>query len=126
VVALDPKTGDVIVLASTPGFDPNNFVRGLTVAEYSALNNDIDKPLLNRALRGAYPPGSTVKPLDALGRAEIRRHDAHADGVLQRAYFTLPGSSHQVSRRQEAWQSLDMRRAIAGPATCISSGSRID
>src|SRR5271169_1469584 len=57
VVALDPRTGDVIALASTPGFDPNDFVRGLSVAQYSALQNDIDKPLLNRALRGAYPPG---------------------------------------------------------------------
>ncbi|HEY1313169.1 MAG TPA: penicillin-binding transpeptidase domain-containing protein, partial [Steroidobacteraceae bacterium] len=66
VVALDPRTGDIIALASTPGFDPNAFVRGLTVPEYSALQNDIDIPLLNRALRGAYPPGSTVKPLYAL------------------------------------------------------------
>ena len=66
VVALDPRTGDVIVMASTPGFDPNNFVRGLSVREYDTLQNDIDKPLLNRALRGAYPPGSTVKPLYAL------------------------------------------------------------
>src|ERR1700677_773593 len=66
IVALDPKTGDVIAMASTPGFDPNGFVRGLTVAEYSAMANNIDVPLLNRALRGAYPPGSTVKPLEAL------------------------------------------------------------
>ena len=54
VVALDPRSGDVIVLASTPGFDPDNFVRGLSGAEYGALQNDIDKPLLNRALRGAF------------------------------------------------------------------------
>src|SRR6202044_4266100 len=66
VVALDPRTGDVIALASTPGFDPNDFVRGLSVAQYAALSNNIDVPLLNRALRGAYPPGSTVKPLYAL------------------------------------------------------------
>jgi cell division protein FtsI/penicillin-binding protein 2 len=66
IVALDPRTGDVIALASTPGFDPNDFVRGLSVAQYGALQNNIDKPLLNRALRGAYPPGSTVKPLYAL------------------------------------------------------------
>ena len=62
VVALDPKTGDIIALASTPGFDPNDFVKGIPVSEYSALSNDIDVPLFNRALRGAYPPGSTIKP----------------------------------------------------------------
>ncbi len=111
VVAIDPKTGDVIVLASTPGFDPNNFVRGLTVAEYSALNNDPDKPLLNRALRGAYPPGSTVKPLEALAAQKF--------GVMTPAQtefcngiFTLPGSSHQY-RDDKKHGSLDMRRAIA-------------
>jgi penicillin-binding protein 2 len=111
VVALDPKTGDVIVLASTPGFDPNNFVRGLSVAEYDALQNDIDKPLLNRALRGAYPPGSTVKPLYALA--------AQKYGVispLQTVYcagvFTLPGSSHQY-RDDKKHGAIDMRHAIA-------------
>ena len=65
-IAIDPHTGDVIALASTPGFDPNAFARGLTTKQYDALQNDIDKPLINRALRGAYPPGSTVKPFFAL------------------------------------------------------------
>jgi penicillin-binding protein 2 len=111
VVALDPKTGDVIVMASTPGFDPNGFVRGLSVAEYSALANNIDIPLLNRALRGAYPPGSTVKPLYALA--------AQKYGVLSplqpefcNGVFTLPGSSHQY-REHERHGTLTMRRAIA-------------
>ena len=60
-IAIDPHTGDVIALASTPGFDPNAFARGLTTKQYDALQNDIDKPLINRALRGAYrraPPSS--------------------------------------------------------------------
>ena len=81
VVAIDPKTGDVIVLASTPGFDPNDFVRGLSVAQYASLSNNIDIPLLNRALLGAYPPGSTVTPVCAC-RAEVWRHHAAADSVL--------------------------------------------
>ena len=111
IVALDPSTGDVIALASTPAFDPNDFVRGLSVAQYSALQNDIDKPLLNRALRGAYPPGSTVKPLYALA--------AQKYGVLSplqpefcNGVFTLPGSSHQY-REHEKHGTLTMRRAIA-------------
>ena len=111
VVAIDPKTGDVIVMASMPGFDPNGFVRGLTVAEYSALRDDINIPLLNRALRGAYPPGSTVKPLYALA--------AQKYGVLSatqpefcNGVFTLPGSAHQY-REHEKHGTLTMRRAIA-------------
>jgi penicillin-binding protein 2 len=110
VVALDPKTGDVIALASTPGFDPNDFVKGLSVAQYGALANNIDVPLLNRALRGAYPPGSTVKPLYSLA-AQVYgvftpEHVEYCPGV-----FTLPGSSHQY-RDDKKHGALDMRRAI--------------
>src|ERR1700761_2817416 len=63
LVAIDPNNGDVIAMTSRPGFDPNMFGRGITRSEYSALNEDIDKPLLDRSLRGVYPPGSTVKPV---------------------------------------------------------------
>src|SRR5271166_4435617 len=111
VVALDPKTGDVIVLASTPGFDPNDFVRGLSVAQFDALQNDIDKPLINRALRGAYPPGSTVKPLYALAAQKY-----NIISPLQTQYcpgfFILPGNSNRY-REHEVHGNLDMRRAIS-------------
>jgi penicillin-binding protein 2 len=111
VVALDPRTGDIIALASTPGFDPNAFVRGLTVPEYSALQNDIDIPLLNRALRGAYPPGSTVKPLYALAAQKY-----NVITPLQTQYcpgfFTLPGSSNKY-RDDEKHGFIDMRQAIS-------------
>ena len=82
VVAIDPTTGDVIALASTPDFDPNEFARGLTIKQYAALQNDIDKPLINRALRGAYPPGSTVKPYYRARGAALRRDDAGRDAFL--------------------------------------------
>ncbi len=110
VVALDPRTGDVIALASTPGFDPNNFVRGLTVAEYAALQNDLDKPLLNRALRGAYPPGSTVKPLYALA---AQKYGVFTPTQVEfcPGVFTLRGSSHQY-RDDHKHGALDMRMAI--------------
>ena len=111
VVALDPKTGDIIALASTPGFDPNDFVRGLSVAQYSALSNNIDVPLLNRALRGAYPPGSTVKPLYALAAQHYGiltpEHVEYCPG-----FFTLPGSSNKY-RDDKVHGSLDMRHAIS-------------
>jgi penicillin-binding protein 2 len=111
VVALDPKTGDVIALASTPGFDPNDFVRGLSVAQYSALSNDIDVPLLNRALRGAYPPGSTVKPLYALA---AQKYNIYTPQQIQYCpgYFTLPGSANKY-RDDEVHHDVDMRSAIS-------------
>ncbi len=111
IVALDPRTGDVIALASTPGFDPNHFVRGLTVAEYAALQNDIDKPLLNRALRGAYPPGSTVKPLYALAAQKFNIISPLQPQFCP-GFFTLPGSSNKY-RDDKKHGFLDMRHAIA-------------
>jgi penicillin-binding protein 2 len=111
VVALDPRTGDVIALASTPAFDPNNFVRGLSVAEYNALQNDIDKPLLNRALRGAYPPGSTVKPLYSLA-AQKYNIISPLQTQFCGGFFTLPGSSNKY-RDDKKHGFLDMRHAIA-------------
>jgi penicillin-binding protein 2 len=111
VVALDPKTGDIIALVSTPGFDPNDFVKGLTVAQYSTLANDIDVPLLNRALRGAYPPGSTVKPLYALA---AQKYGIISPLQIQYCpgYFQLPGSSNKY-RDDEVHHNVDMRSAIA-------------
>ena len=111
VVALDPKTGDVIALVSAPGFDPNGFVRGLTVAEYNALANNIDVPLLNRALRGAYPPGSTVKPLYALA---AQKYDilSPLQPEFCGGFFQLPGSSNKY-RDDKKHGFLNMRQAIA-------------
>jgi penicillin-binding protein 2 len=111
VVALDPRNGDIIVLASTPGFDPNAFVRGLSVAEYAALANNIDVPLLNRALRGAYPPGSTVKPLYALA-AQKYNIITPLQTQYCPGYFTLPGSSNKY-RDDEVHGNVDMRSAIS-------------
>lgn len=66
VVALEPKTGDILALVSNPAYDPNDFVTGISVAKYNALREDRDLPLYNRAIRGLYPPGSTLKPFTAL------------------------------------------------------------
>jgi penicillin-binding protein 2 len=66
-VATDPKTGKVLAFVSLPGFDNNWFARGITGNEYSSLLNDESIPLLNRIVTGTYPPGSTVKPMLALG-----------------------------------------------------------
>jgi penicillin-binding protein 2 len=88
-VAIDPRNGQVLAMVSVPSFDPNLFVNGISRADYTALTTDPQKPLLDRALNGAYPPGSTVKPFLALGGLEygIRRPQ---DTVLSTGQFCLP------------------------------------
>jgi len=66
LVALDPSNGAVLALVSSPGFDPNLFVDGIRFDDWDELNNNPDKPMLNRAIYSAHPPGSTFKPLMAL------------------------------------------------------------
>ncbi|MDQ6628760.1 MAG: penicillin-binding protein 2 [Pseudomonadota bacterium] len=66
LVAIDPRNGEILAFVSKPNFDPNLFVDGIDVDNWKALNESPDKPLLNRALRGTYPPGSTYKPFMAL------------------------------------------------------------
>ncbi len=70
LIAIEPATGDVLAFVSKPTFDPNLFVEGIDPLNWEALNSDIDKPLLNRALRGTYPIGSTYKPFLALAALE--------------------------------------------------------
>jgi penicillin-binding protein 2 len=94
VVAIDPDSGEVLAFTSTPGYDPNAISAGLSRRAYLALQEDIDRPLFNRALRGQYPPGSTIKPIVGLAGLHF--------GVIsaqQRVYcggaYSLPGSSHR-------------------------------
>ncbi len=94
VVALDPGSGDVLALVSLPGFDPTLFARGITAAEYGTLQNDIDRPLFNRALRGTYPSGSTIKPAIALGALTAHAVDPQRQ-IFCAGVYQLPGSSRQ-------------------------------
>jgi penicillin-binding protein 2 len=113
LVAIDPQNGDIIALVSRPGFDPNLFGRGLTRAEYAALNENIDKPLLNRALRGTYPPGSTVKPVMALAGLYYKEINAH-DHAFCGGVYRLPGSSRMFREgRTGRHGSVDIETAIA-------------
>src|SRR5467141_3022993 len=113
VVALDPNNGDVIALVSLPGFDPTMFGRGITAGEYGVLNNDIDRPLFNRALRGTYPPGSTVKPVIALAGLTYHVVDPQAHRYCAGA-FRLPGSSRIFHEyHNEHHGSVDLDDAIA-------------
>jgi penicillin-binding protein 2 len=71
LVAIDPRNGEVLAFVSKPTFNPNLFVEGIDTENWRLLNESIDKPLLNRALRGLYPPGSTYKPFMALAGIEL-------------------------------------------------------
>jgi len=73
LVAIDPRNGEILAFVSKPNFDPNLFVDGIDAENWKALNESIDKPLLNRALRGTYPPGSTYKPFMALAALSLGR-----------------------------------------------------
>ena len=111
-VAIDPRNGQVLAMVSIPSFDPNLFVNGISQADYSALTNDPAKPLVNRAMKGVYPPGSTVKPLLALGGLEygVRRPE---DTVLSTGQFCLPGHA-RCYRDDERYGNgtVNMVRAI--------------
>lgn len=94
VVAIDPNNGDVLALVSAPSFDPNAFALGMSTSEYNALQYDRDQPLFNRAVRGNYPPGSTIKPMLALAALEIGATNL-TRRTFCRGFYTLPGSTHR-------------------------------
>ena len=94
VVAIQVKTGEVLVLVSRPGFDPNPFVYGISRKVYRELQESDNLPLFNRALRGQYPPGSTLKPFIALAGLEYKVTDFHHK-LYCPGYYQLPNVSHK-------------------------------
>ncbi|MCE9683193.1 penicillin-binding protein 2 [Halomonas alkalisoli] len=113
IVAIAPATGEILAMVSAPGFDSNQFVTGIDFASYRALQEDLDLPLFNRAIRGQYPPGSTIKPFLAMAGL--------AEGVItpdrtinDPGFYQLPNDS----RRYRNWLRwghgrVDMERSIA-------------
>jgi penicillin-binding protein 2 len=90
LVAIDPRNGEVLTLVSKPTFDPNLFVDGIDAESWRELNESIDKPLLNRALRGTYPPGSTFKPFMGLVALNTGKRSAETS-VNDGGTFTFGG-----------------------------------
>ncbi len=112
VVAIDPWTGDVLVFASLPSFDPNGFARGISRSEYQALTDNPDQPMFNRVLRGTYPPGSTIKPLIALAGLEYDVIKPQ-DRVFCPGHYALPNSRHRFRDfKREGHGSMDMKNAV--------------
>ncbi len=94
IVALDPNTGEILALVSSPSFNPNLFVTGISTKDYSELRDNLDQPLYNRAVQGTYPPGSTIKPMFGLGGIHYGLIDWQT-AIQDHGYFTLPGDSHR-------------------------------
>jgi len=109
LVALDPRTGEVLALVSKPTFDPNLFVEGIDSESWKELNESIDKPLLNRALRGTYPPGSTYKPFMALAALQTGKRGPNVQ-VLDPGYFNFGG--RRFGSPEGYLGNVDMRRSI--------------
>ena len=110
LVALDPKTGEVLAFVSKPTFDSNLFVEGIDQENWQMLNESPDRPLLNRALRGTYPPGSTYKPFLALAALETGTRNAAT--LINDPGFYMFGGHRFGSPENERGGIMDMRRAI--------------
>ncbi len=110
VVALDPKSGEVLAFVSKPTFDPNLFVEGIDSESWKELSESIDKPLLNRALRGTYPPGSTYKPFMAM--AALQSGKRSATTVINDAGSWTFGGHTFRSHGDGGLGGVDMYRSI--------------
>jgi len=112
LVAIEPNSGEVLAFVSQPGFDPNLFVDGIDQANWEILNQSSDKPLINRASRGLYPPGSTIKPFMALAGLQTK-HRTPETFIQDPGYFAFPGSSHRYRDwKPEGHGTVDLHRAI--------------
>ena len=94
IVAMDPQTGGILGLASAPTYDANAFIGGISQAEYAALQVNQDTPLFNRALRGQYPPGSTIKPMLGLVGLHYGAVTWEKE-ISDRGFFQLSGDDHK-------------------------------
>lgn len=114
LIAIEPATGDILAFVSAPSFDPNLFVDGIDQQTWDELNNSPSKPLLNRPLHGAYPPGSTYKPFMALAALALHKRKAQW-GFQDPGYYTLGGHTFRDDvRTGHGW--VDMYRSIV--ASC--------
>lgn len=110
LVAIDPRNGEVLALVSKPTFDPNLFVDGIDADNWKALNESIDKPLLNRALRGTYPPGSTFKPFMSIAALNTGKRDARTV-IMDNLTYSFGGRTFG-SPEADRPGPKDMRAAI--------------
>ena len=112
IVAIDPNTGEILALVSAPSFDPNLFATGMSRSQFSAMQNNEDRPLFNRAVTGSYPPGSTIKPMLSLAALETGATNLSRRTVCI-GYYSLPGSTHRYRDwKPEGHGEVDLHDAI--------------
>lgn len=127
VIAIDPASGGVLAMVSQPSFNPNLFVTGISVKDYAALRDSIDRPLYNRVLRGIYPPGSTIKPMVALAGLD--------SGVVERStrvfdpgFYQLPNVKHKYrnwNRGGDGWVNMELAIARSNDTYFYSLAHRM-
>jgi penicillin-binding protein 2 len=111
-VAIDPRNGEILAMASMPSFDPNLFVNGISYANYNALRDNIDRPLYNRALQGSYPPGSTIKPMAALSGLSAGVVTP-TSSIYAKGFYQIPGNRHRFRCWKKAGHGhISLNRAI--------------
>lgn len=126
MVALDPTNGEVLALVSMPTFDPNLFVDGIDSENWKALNESLDKPLINRTIKGTYPPGSTFKPFVAMAGLENDKR-APPFSISDPGFFTLPGKAHRYRDwKPEGHGHVDVQRAITVSCDTFFYGLAMD
>ena len=110
LVAIDPRSGEVLAFVSKPNFDPNLFVDGIDSDNWKALNESLDKPLLNRALRGTYSPGSTYKPFMALAALTLGKRTPQ-QVTYDPGYYNFGGHTFRDDK-EGGHGSVDMYKSI--------------
>ena len=110
LVAIEPETGDILAYVSMPTYDPNLFVEGIDAKSWEELNTSLDKPLLNRALIGSYPPGSTFKPYMALAALELGKRTPEF-GIFDPGYFMF-GNNRFRDDKEGGHGRVDMYKSI--------------
>jgi len=102
VIVTDPRNGDVLALVSNPGYDPNDFVTGISTAKYAKLTGSKDQPLFNRALRGTYSPGSSIKPMLAWVGLE-NKFITPKTTIKDPGYWMIPNNEERIYRDHISW-----------------------
>jgi len=112
VVAIEVKTGGILTMYSNPGFDPNLFVTGISHTDYNALRDNLDLPLFDRAIRGRYPPASTIKPFIGIGVVDMGVASWNTS-INDYGSFQLP-NSERIYRdwKRQGHGKVDLKKAI--------------
>lgn len=126
MVAINPKNGEILSYVSMPTFDPNLFVDGIDADAWKTLNESLDRPLINRPIRGIYPPGSTFKPFVAMaGLQDGKRQPPFSIG--DPGFYTLGGSPHQYRDWKPGGHGqVDVQKAITVSCDTFFYGLALD